>query len=80
MKMYVLLALAVGLLAGTAISQVIPQRVIGSEIFEVLDQSGRTRAKLGTKLDGRAFLEFYGRNGEVIWEVPPRDRMLPVYE
>ncbi len=48
-----MLNLAVGLMAGAAISQAVQQQVIQSEVFEVVDQSGQLRAKLGTTTDGR---------------------------
>ena len=40
MKKYIVLTLPVGLLAGVAISQVIPRKVNKGEVFEVVDQSG----------------------------------------
>ena len=80
MKKYVLLSLAIGLMAGAAISQAIQQRVIQSEVFEVLDKTGQLRAKLGTTPDGRVFLELYDSSGEVIWEAPTRARLLPMHK
>ncbi len=52
MKKYIVLTLPVGLLAGVAISQVIPRKVNKGEVFEVVDQSGEviweapTRARM----------------------------------
>ncbi len=79
MRKYILLALAVGLMAGAAISQTVQQKVIQSEGFEVVDQNGQIRAKLGTTPDGRVFLQLYDSSGEVLWEAPTRTRMMPVY-
>ena len=45
MRKYVLLSPAVGLMAGAAISQATQQKVIQSEVFEVLDKTGQLRAK-----------------------------------
>jgi len=80
MRKYILLALAVGLMAGAAISQTVQQKVIQSEGFEVVDQNGQIRAKLGTTPDGRVFLQLYDSSGEVLWEAPTRTRMMPVYK
>jgi hypothetical protein len=80
MRKYVLLALAVGLMAGAAISQAVQQPVIQSESFEVVDQNGQIRAKLGTTTDGRVVLQLYDSSGEVIWEAPTRTRMMPVHK
>ena len=79
MRKYVLLSLAVGLMAGAAISQGIQQRVIQSEVFEVLDKSGQLRARLGTTTDGKVVLRLYDSSGEVIWEAPTRTRVLPLH-
>ncbi len=80
MRKYVLLSLAVGLMAGAAISQAVQQQVIQSEGFEVVDQNGQIRAKLGTTTDGRVVLQLYDSSGEVIWEAPTRARIMPVYK
>ena len=79
MRKYVLLSLAIGLMAGAAISQVVQQQVIQSEVFEVVDQSGQLRAKLGTTPGGRVVLQLYDSSGAVIWEAPTRTRALPVH-
>ncbi len=79
MRKYILLSLAVGLMAGAAISQTVQQRVIQSEVFEVVDQSGQTRAKLGTTPDGRVVLQLYDSSGDIIWEAPTRARVLPLH-
>ena len=75
-----MLNLAVGLMAGAAISQAVQQQVIQSEVFEVVDQSGQLRAKLGTTPDGRVVLQLYDSSGEVIWEAPTRARFLPLHK
>ena len=80
MRKYVLLSLAIGLMAGAAISQAVQQQVIQSEGFDVVDQSGQIRAKLGTTTDGRVFLQLYDSSGEVIWEAPTRARIMPVHK
>ncbi len=80
MRKYILLALAIGLMAGAAISQATQQKVIQSESFEVVDQNGQIRAKLGTTTDGRVVLQLYDSSGEVIWEAPTRTRMMPVHK
>jgi len=80
MRKYILLALAIGLMAGAAISQATQQKVIQSESFEVVDQNGQIRAKLGTTRDGRVVLQLYDSSGEVIWEAPTRTRMMPVHK
>ncbi len=80
MRKYVLLSLAVGLMAGAAISQAVQQRVVQSEVFEVVDQSGQLRAKLGTTADGRVVLQLYDSSGEVIWEAPTRARVVPLHD
>jgi len=80
MRKYILLSLAVGLMAGAAISQTVQQRVIQSEVFEVVDQSGQLRVKLGTTTDGRVVLQLYDQSGEVIWEAPTRARLLPLHK
>ena len=80
MRKYVLLSPAVGLMAGAAISQATQQKVIQSEVFEVLDKTGQLRAKLGTTPDGRVVLQLYDSSGEVIWEAPTRARFLPLHK
>ncbi len=80
MRKYVLLSLAVGLMAGAAISQVVQQRVIQSEVFEVVDRTGQLRAKLGITTDGRVVLQLFDSSGEILWEAPTRARMMPLYK
>ena len=80
MRKYILLSLAVGLMAGAAISQAAQQQIVQSEGFEVVDQNGQLRAKLGTTPDGRVFLQLYDSSGEVIWEAPTRARIMPVHK
>jgi hypothetical protein len=36
------------------------------------------QARIGTRDDGSAFLHFYGRNGEVVWEAPPQVKLTPL--
>lgn len=80
MRRYILLSLVIGLMAGAAISQAVQPQVIQSNGFEVVDQNGQVRAKLGTTTEGRVVLQLYDSNGEVLWEAPTRARMMPLHK
>ena len=46
--------------------------------LEIVDQGGALRAVIGTKDDCSAFIHLYDEDGRVIWEAPPRVKLVPV--
>ncbi len=71
------LAVTLSLMPLAARTQLIHQKVVRTEEFEVVDETGKTRVKIGIAPDGRAFLHIYDQNGRIIWEAPPPAPLFP---
>ena len=71
------LAVTLSLMVVAARTQLIHQKVVRTEEFEVVDKTGKTRVKIGISPDGKGFLHIYDENGRVIWEAPPPAPLFP---
>lgn len=72
------LAVTLSVIAGAAASQLTQKKAISTEAFELVDEAGNTRVKIGIAPDGKAFLHIYDENGKIIWEAPPLAHVVPV--
>lgn len=65
------------LMVVAARTQLIHEKVVRTEDFEVVDETGKTRVKISIAPDGKAFLHIYDENGRIIWEAPPPAPLFP---